>query len=67
METIEQKLLQVMKTVTSADNERVEGFEKANRKFKQLVEKGLVKKRGNNLLSTTEEHTKRQVWFRTQK
>lgn len=44
------------------DNKILE-FESMSKKFDELVEKGLVKKRGNNLLTTSELHIKNKLFF----
>lgn len=63
METIEQKVRESLKNTVFAGDKEVEEFEKANQKFEELIEKGLIKKRGNNLLSVADAHVKRQAWF----
>lgn len=45
------------------DNPLFKEYEQTNRNFKTLIEKGVASKRGNNLLSPSDIHIKRQVWF----
>ena len=56
METIENQLTDVLKTqsLKFKDNVTVKSFEKALKNFDTMVEKGLVVKRGYNLLSMEE-------------
>jgi hypothetical protein len=56
METIENQLTDVLVTqsLKFKDNVTVKSFEKALKNFDTMVEKGLVAKRGYNLLSIEE-------------
>ncbi len=65
METLEVKVQESIKQFS----EKFEGcvklqeFEKTSREFDLLVEKGIIKKRGNNLLSISDKISKKQVLF----
>jgi len=65
METIDQKTIKSVETLEKrfAGDTVAEEFEMTNQKFEELIEKGYTKKRGYNLLSATDAHLKRQVWF----
>lgn len=65
MESIEKQLMESVETLKKkfAGNEQVKAFEKTNDQFQELVEKGIVKKRGHNLLSPADAHVKNKVWF----
>lgn len=56
--SVEKKLEQTLKNVSKdfETNKEVKEFEKALENFKDLVSKGIAKKRGNNLISITESH-----------
>ena len=67
METLEKKVIEELKCLDKKfkqDNLAIE-FEKTKKKFDKLVDKGFVKKRGNNLLSPTDAHIKNSVGFNT--
>lgn len=65
MATIDKKVSAAIKNneATVGKGEKIKAFESASDQFKNLVSKGLVKERGNNLLSTAEKHSKVKVWF----
>lgn len=56
--SIEKKLEQTLKNVSKEfeTEKKVEEFEKALENFKDLVNRGIARKRGNNLISITESH-----------
>ena len=65
MEKIEQKVIDTVKDLEksmAADKKYLE-LEKANQDFKKMVAKGLIKERGNNLLSPAEITTKIRGFF----
>ncbi len=65
MKTLEEILtleIEKLKQEFSSDEKVVE-FEKTSLQFEELVKAGIIKKRGNNLLSLSEAHVKGQVWF----
>lgn len=65
METLKEMLtleIEKLKQEFSSDEKVVE-FEKTSLEFEELVKAGIIKKRGNNLLSLSEAHVKGQVWF----
>jgi hypothetical protein len=65
METLEKKVVEKLKSLKKQyqqDDQAIE-FEKTNKKFDELVKKGYIKKRGNNLLSPADAHIKNRVWF----
>lgn len=45
------------------DDNSVKDFEQSQKEFKELVEKGVAKERGNNLLSASDAHIKTRVFF----
>ena len=45
------------------ENDTLSRFEEANKKFEELVAKGLLKERGNNLLSIDKAHLINRVSF----
>ncbi len=55
---IENKLLEAINIgMTQFEgNSQIEAFEEASREFENLVKKGLVEKRGYNLMTITETH-----------
>ncbi len=65
MESIEKQFLESVESLKKkfAGNDQVKAFEKTNEQFKELVEKGIVKKRGHNLLSPADAHVKNKVLF----
>ncbi|MDH5398405.1 MAG: hypothetical protein OEX02_09675 [Cyclobacteriaceae bacterium] len=67
MESLEKDLKDCVKELKKKfeDSAQIKAFEKTNSDFETLVKKGVVQKRGNNLLSPAESHIKSQVWFNT--
>lgn len=65
MESIENKLLKQVLPLEKkwTNSEEVKKYQKISQEFDKLVEKGVVQKRGNHLLSATDAHVKSQVWF----
>ena len=65
MESLEKDLKDCIKELEKKfeDSAELKAFEKTNEDFESLVKAGIVKKRGNHLLSTAESHLKSQVWF----
>jgi hypothetical protein len=65
METLEKKIIEELKILSGEfrQDEFTKEFEKTKKEFDELVDKGFVKKRGNNLLSPTDAHIKSRVWF----
>jgi coproporphyrinogen III oxidase-like Fe-S oxidoreductase len=53
---IEEKVMNSLKIAENKfkKDENVQQFEKAKKSFKELVEKGYIKERGNNLLSISD-------------
>ena len=65
METLEKKVIDTVKDLEksmAADKKYLE-LEKANQDFKKMVAKGLIKERGNNLLSPAEITSKIRGFF----
>lgn len=65
METLEEKITDSLEKM-EGDFKTDETFEKfivSSEEFEKLIQLGLVKKRGNNLLSSSDAHIKSQVWF----
>ena len=58
METLEKKLIDTIQieSIKLSDDNILRSFEKASTQFEDLVNKGLAKKRGNNLLSKGDIH-----------
>ena len=65
METLEEKVLNELKNLDKkfSKDEFANEFEKSKKEFTELVEKGIIKRRGNNLLSPTDAHTISRVSF----
>ncbi len=65
MGTLEEKVAKTIKIVNKSfgGSKEVKAFERSNKEFKELVQKGLAKERGNNLLSSSDAHMKTQVYF----
>lgn len=65
MESIENQLISQVKSLKQmfAKDDKVNEFEQASNRFEELVERGVLKKRGHNLLSPADEHTKIKVRF----
>jgi hypothetical protein len=65
MTTIDKKVNATIKNNEASIGKggKIQAYESASNQFKNLVSKGLVKERGNNLLSTAEKHSKVKVWF----
>lgn len=65
METIERKLVEQVGVLEKrfANSEETKQFLETSKEFDKLVERGVVQKRGNHLLSATDAHVKSQVWF----
>ena len=65
MESIEKVVEKSVNTLTQKfeTSPEIKSFEKINTEFETLVKKGIVQKRGNRLLSSSENHLKSQVWF----
>lgn len=61
IEKIEQSILK--KEQTFEGSIQLKEFEESNQEFEELIEKGLIKKRGNNLLSSAEAHMVSKVFF----
>jgi len=61
METLEKRLINTLKIEVDKykNNSVLKDFEEASKLFDKLVEKGLAKKRGNNLLSKDDFHLKK--------
>lgn len=60
MGTIEKNVISTVRTETEKfkNDSKIKEFEKASAEFKSLIEKGLVKERGYNLLSVENAHLK---------
>ena len=69
MESIEKKIKGCIKKFEKKleDNAELKAYEKTNDEFEALVKAGVVEKRGNQLLSSSESHLKSQVWFNTKR
>ena len=65
MESIEKKIKGCIKKFEKKfeDNAELKAYEKINDEFEALVKAGVVEKRGNQLLSSSESHLKSHVWF----
>lgn len=65
MESIEKKLKDCIRELEKKfeGNAELKAFKKTNDEFESLVKAGVVEKRGNQLLSSSESHLKSQVWF----
>ncbi len=64
MITIEQQVRDLIKNESSQhkSDKELKDFMEANIKFNEMVEKGLAKRRGNNLLSIEDGHLKRYTF-----
>lgn len=69
MESIEKKIKIAVNQLSKEfeASPQLKSFEKVNAEFESWVQKGVVKKRGNQLLSSSENHLKSQVWFNVKK
>lgn len=67
MDTLEKNLMDCIKELDKKfeNSDELKAFEKTNNEFEELVKQGLIKKRGNNILTTAESHLKPQVSFNT--
>ena len=67
METLEAKMQESIKQFSEKFEEcvKLEEFEETSRKFNLLVKKGVIEKRGNNLLSISDKNLKNQIVFNT--
>lgn len=67
METLEAKMQESIKQFSEKFEEcvKLKEFEKTSRQFNLLVEKGVVERRGNNLLSISDKNLNSQVLFNT--
>lgn len=67
--TIEKDLKKTLNKAKKAfeKDELLSKYEEAAKKFDELVEKGIVKRRGNNLISITERHLYTSVFNSTKK
>ena len=65
MESVENQFIEQVESLKKkfAKDDKVNEFEKASDRFDELVEKGVARKRGYNLLSPTDEHIKIKVRF----
>jgi len=65
MEKLEKKIQKNLDKLKARfkDNEQMHEFEKITQEFEKLVKAGLAKKRGNNLLSTTDAKIKSQFSY----
>ena len=65
MANLEKQLLEVIKTVgtTFSQDKELRRLEDANQEFKDLIQKGVIKERGNNLLSPSDRNENHQVQF----
>lgn len=64
MSTIEQQVRNLIKKDLHKHEsaQEVKAFMEADRKFQEMVNKGLAKRRGNNLLSIEDSHLKRYAF-----
>ncbi len=67
METLEDNLKDCIKELDKKfeNSAELKAFEKTNNDFEALVKLGIIKKRGNNLLTSAETHLKSQVSYNT--
>ncbi len=67
MDTLEKDLKDCIKELQKKfeNSEELKAFEKVNTEFESLVKQGLIKKKGNTLLTTAELHLKLKVSFNT--
>lgn len=65
MKTVEKQFIEQVESLRRkfAKDVKVNEFEKTSEQFDELVERGVVKKRGYNLLSPTDLHIKTKVRF----
>lgn len=65
METLEAKMQESIKQFSEKFEEcvKLKEFEKTSSEFNLLVEKGVIVRRGNNLLSISDKNLKTQVLF----
>lgn len=65
METLENKIREQIKQAEKkfANSPQIIEFEKTAIEFDALVSEGIIKRRGNHLLSTSDRHLKDQVTF----
>ncbi|OQB12791.1 MAG: hypothetical protein BWY15_02085 [Firmicutes bacterium ADurb.Bin193] len=61
MPTIEKKLIDTIKSESQKfkDDPKIKAFEAASHEFKHLVEQGIIKERGYNLLTVENAHLNR--------
>lgn len=67
MAKIEELIIDSLKVADEKfkDDDSVKNFEQYQKEFKKLVEKGVAKERGNNLLSASDAHIKTRVFYNT--
>lgn len=67
MAKIEELIIDSLKVADEKfkDDNSVKNFEQSQKEFKELVEKGVAKERGNNLLSASDAHIKTRVFYNT--
>lgn len=69
MKSVEKQIESAVKQMNKKfeSSSELKSFEKTNTEFNSWVQKGTVKRRGNQLLSASENHLKSQVWFNVKK
>jgi len=55
----------IMQENRFSQDKRIEEFERMNETFEELVKRGIAKKRGNQLLSASDAHLKREFRLNT--
>jgi hypothetical protein len=67
MKTLEAKMQESIKQFSEKFEEcvKLKEFENTSRQFNLLVEKGVIERRGNNLLSISDENLESQVFLNT--
>jgi hypothetical protein len=65
MGTLEAKMLESINQFSEKFDEcvKLKEFEKTSRQFNLLVKKGIIEKRGNNLLSISDKNLKNHIVF----
>ncbi len=67
MESVEKQFIEQVEYLKQkfAKDDKVDEFEKFSDRFDEIVERGVAKRRGHNLLSPTDDHIKIKVRFNT--
>lgn len=65
METIEKEMDKQLKIMEDkyGNDQKAKAYEESNKKFEDMVKKGFIQKRGNNLMPLAEAHQKSHVRF----